>query len=230
MNNKFDEIKKNTVNSEGQLKKSQYVTYINSDAKGKKIMFVGNSITLHGIKEDIGWMNEWGMAASALEKDYVHRMIAMINEVEEDCAYCICQVAEWERNYKNGSDVHNLFKAARDFGADIIAMRFAENCPGKDFDCDLFKTELDLFLKYLSGDKDVKIIMSTPFWHHPADDVIMEYADEKRLPIVELGDLGERDEMKALGLFEHKGVANHPGDLGMEKIAERLFEKIKEVF
>ena len=229
MNNEFIQMEKNTVDSEKQLKKSQFVTYINPEGKGKRVVFAGNSITLHGIKEDIGWFNEWGMAASALDKDYVHRMIAMINEVEEDCAYCICQVAEWERNYKTGSDVHNLFEAARDFGADIIVMRFAENCPGKDFESDLFKKELDLFLKYLSGNKDVKIVISTPFWYHPADDAIMEYANEKELPIVKLGDLGEKDEMKALGLFEHEGVANHPGDFGMETIAKRLFEKIKEV-
>lgn len=229
MNNEFKQIEKNTVKSENQLKKSQYVTYINPDGKGKRIMFVGNSITLHGIKEDIGWMNEWGMAASSQDKDYVHRMMSLIDEISADSAFCICQVAAWESEYKDGSKLHMLFDKAREFHADVIIMRFVENCPGKGFDGEIFKKELNSLLSYLNPEDGAKIIMSTGFWRHPADETITEYAKENDLPLVELGDLGEKDEMKAIGLFEHEGVANHPGDLGMEKIAERLFEKVRDV-
>lgn len=44
--------------------------------------------------------------------------------------------------------------------------------------------------------------------------------DENCIPVEELRDLGERDEMKAIGLFEHEGVATHPRNLGMEKISD----------
>lgn len=229
MSNKFSQMEKNTVSSENQLKKSDYVTYINPYGKGKRVMFVGNSITLHSIKEDIGWNRECGMAASEKDKDYVHRMISMINKIAPDNSFCICQVARWESDYKNGSSVHDLFNSARNFHADILIMRFVENCPVKDFNGKIFKKELDSLLKYLSFGKETKIVMSTGFWRHPADETIIEYAKENNFPIAELGDLGETDEMKALGLFEHSGVANHPGDLGMKKIAERLFDKVKDM-
>ena len=44
--------------------------------------------------------------------------------------------------------------------------------------------------------------------------------------LVELGDLGEDSTMRADGLFEHKGVAMHPGDRGMAAIAKRIFSVI----
>ena len=75
-------------------------------------------------------------------------------------------------------------------------------------------------------EKKAKILVTTAFWHHPLDDALREYASERGLPCIELGDLGEEDTMKALGLFEHDGVANHPGDLGMQRIAERITETL----
>jgi hypothetical protein len=92
----------------------------------------------------------------------------------------------------------------------------------------IFKKEFDSILTFLNKSQKAKIILSTGFWRHPGDNVIVEYAKENNLPCVELGDLGEREEMRAIGLFEHSGVANHPGDLGMKNIAERVFNVIKE--
>lgn len=56
----------------------------------------------------------------------------------------------------------------------------------------------------------------------PGDDTLCAYAAKHFLPCVELGDLGEDDRMKEIVLFAHDGVANHHGDLGMQKIAERI--------
>ena len=223
----YKQMDKNTVSAAQQLKKTGPVRFFNPEGNGKRVMFVGNSITLHGKKEDIGWPGEWGMAASAKEKDYVHLLMSAISEKSPDCSFCICQVAEWERQYKNGNSVHELYEAARDFHADIIVMRFVENCPKKDFDKQIFKTETVHLLKYLNPFNTANLILTTGFFNHPADTGIIELAKEFSLPLVKLGDLGEKDEMKAIGLFEHSGVANHPGDLGMKNIADRIFEVLK---
>ena len=227
--NNYSQMQKNTVKAENQLKVSEYVRFINPDGKGKRIMFVGNSITLHGVKEEIGWSIECGMAASKPQNDYVHIVMDKVNERLNDAAFCICQVAAWEKEYKNGKANLHLFEKARDFDADIIIMRFVENCPGDNFSSDTFKNEYDALLKFLNKSGKAKPIITTGFWRHPADSAIIEYAELSGLSLVELGDLGEKDEMKAIGQFEHAGVANHPGDLGMKNIAERIFSKLKEL-
>ena len=37
-----------------------------------KVLYLGHSMTRHGPSQKIGWTNDWGMAASAREKDYAH--------------------------------------------------------------------------------------------------------------------------------------------------------------
>ena len=50
-------------------------------------------------------------------------------------------------------------------------------------------------------------------------------AEKYGFEFVQLSDLGYSDENMAKGLFEHQGVAMHPGDLGMKRIADRIIEK-----
>ena len=225
----YEQIRKNTVKAENQLKETEYVTFENPQGKGVRVMFVGNSITLHGAAPDIGWNHRWGMAASAKDRDYVHRLMAKIDTVREDAAYCICQVASWERGYKDGTEkMYPLFESARAFRADILVLRFIENCPMDGFDGEMFQAELGKLRAYLNPAGTTKIVITTGFWHHCGDEAIRQFAQARGIPLAELGDLGEKDEMKAIGLFEHEGVANHPGDLGMQKIAGRIYEKLEQ--
>ena len=223
---KYEQMNKNNVSAKGQLQESELVKFDFPSNSGVRIMFVGNSITLHGVRESIGWYHAHGMAASTKDNDYVHIVERAVLKRAPHAAFCICQVADWERQYKCGTNTHQLYHAARDFGADIIVIRCIENCPASDLEPLTFKKELDLLIRYLDKNGTAKIIITTGFWHHPLDTALREYASKHTLPCIELGDLGEDDTMKAIGLFEHDGVASHPGDKGMEAIASRIMEAI----
>ena len=185
-------------------------------------MFVGNSITRHGVLPEIGWYGDYGMAASSIEKDYVHIVMNYIKRDNPDATFCICQCSEWERQYQQGDYVLDEFCDARDFGADIIIVRFVKNCPFEEFDADIFKQEYGKLVFYLNPNGKAKMIITTGFWRHTADEQIREYAKEQGYPLVELGDLGDDDETKAIGLFAHSGVANHLGDKGMQAMGDRI--------
>ena len=222
----FSQIKKNTVSSENQLKISQQIQIYNPDGKGKRVLFLGNSITLHGASHENGWHGEWGMAASSKEKDYVHRIISEVTNYDADAAFCICQVSRWERNYKNPAEIIELYDGAKDFCADVIVSRFVENCAVPDFEPEVFLSEYEKFIKSFNTSGNAKFILTTGFWKHPGDEQIRFVAESNDYPLVVLGDLGEDDTMKAIGLFEHTGIAEHPGDKGMEYIAKRILKHI----
>ena len=223
----MDQMDKNTVPARDQLKDQEYIRFHNTAGSGPRILFAGNSITLHGIRPEIGWHNFWGMAASAEEKDYVHLTMNYAKNLASDAAFCICQVSEWEVSFTHGQDVLEKYAYARAFEPDIIILRMVENCPKKGYEYPLFLDQLTHLVNYLDKTGNAKVIVTTGFWKHPADEALRSWADKHRAPLCELGELGERDEMKAIGLFEHKGVANHPGDKGMQAIADEIWAKLK---
>ena len=48
-----------------------------------RVLILGNSITRHGPKADIDWHTNWGMAASALEKDFAHILIKYFTQAND---------------------------------------------------------------------------------------------------------------------------------------------------
>ena len=74
----MDEVIKNTVPAKQQT--NQAVISDKTELNHIRIMFLGNSMTYHGKKESIGWYNQWGMAASKEENDYVHRLVSLLEK------------------------------------------------------------------------------------------------------------------------------------------------------
>ena len=60
-----DYTKENTAPSADQMQNSVTAYYLGNPMAKKKILIVGNSITWHAPKEEIGWFGNWGMAEIA---------------------------------------------------------------------------------------------------------------------------------------------------------------------
>ena len=227
--NKFSQLDKNNVSAVGQLKKSGPVSMVNDGDNGIKVLLVGNSITRHGIATHIGWHGDWGMAASDISKDYVHIMLDALTKKHGKVDYCIVSLSFWEKEYWNDELLHT-YQEARDFNADIVIVRVAENVWGaKDF---LDKYPLapywDNMIKYFSPNPNAHIVVTDDFWRTDfIDGPIHEVAEKNGYILVELGDLGEKPENKALGKFWHEGIQIHPNDNGMRAIAEKILKEGK---
>ena len=218
-------IHENTVPSEHQV--DEHIVKSVSDG-GVRILFVGNSITLHGVKAEIGWHGCWGMAASCKEKDYVHQVMRMAHEIRHDASYMIVQAAKWELGFWNAPSEFEFLNAAKAYDADIIIIRLIENVRMVDMkEHDLTEGFSRLF-DFLDPKHEKKMIVTNGFWGNARKDACLEAACRSRgVEVINLNPLGTSDDMKAIGLFEHSGIAAHPGDKGMRCIAELIFEKLK---
>lgn len=216
---------RNTVPSAEQIKNS-CVSFGGDPTAERRVLFIGNSITRHGVKTEIGWPRDCGMAASSLEKDYVHLVAAELERRFGKVCYCIAQLAEWERDLEN-PDVLARFSEARDFGADLVIVRIGENIPKAVTDGDAIEAAFVRMIRFFAVHPGVKILMTDLFWSRSViDEAIARAGREVGAIPVTIGDLGADDRMKAIGEYAHHGVSVHPGDRGMRAIADRILERI----
>lgn len=218
---------KNSVSAKKQLAANQYFYKVDNGAD-INVLFVGNSITLHGVKPEIGWYRNWGMAASAEENDYVHKTVAGLKERFGNINYAVTQLSQWEVKYDETADIMDaLYKDARDFKADIVIVRIGENMSSEKLEKINCKPYFIDMINYLRKDDEVRVIVTDSFWKRDIlDKTIHEVCAENGFTLCEIGDLEDDKSNMAIGLFEHEGVAVHPGDKGMALIAERLLKCI----
>ena len=220
-------IDKNDVPASSQVQKRNYIGFSNNGGK-VNVLFIGNSITRHEPKPEIGWENDWGMAASSRENDYVHVTVSLLEKKFGKVNYCIANCGEWELHYYQDERIFD-WSEARDFQADVVVIRIGENIwqAKEKFKAHPIAPHYAKMVDYFCSNPNAKVVLTDLFWRNEEiDSAIRAVAKEKNYPLVFLNDLGECDENMAIGQFWHEGVAIHPNDQGMRKIAERIVEKI----
>ena len=195
---------------------------------GVRVLFLGNSITLHGSLPKIGWTNVWGMAASAKEKDFVHLVTRGIEaKTGRKADLRVRNLADFERNFRTWSPAENL-KAEVAFGPDYLVIALGENAPNLPTQDDRLayrKAFKDLLGVFMDGRTErPNTVMRGVFWPNAAKDHEMAHvASDYAVPFVR-ADFGSDPSMTAKGLFWHDGVQGHPGDKGMTAIADLILE------
>ena len=198
-----------------------------ADAKPQRILFVGNSITRHGPAPKIGWKGNWGMAASAEGKDYVHLVVAALEKKDgHRPEFWVVNVAEFERGFE-AYDIATKLKDEAAFQADTVVLAIGENvAPLKTEEAKAkFKEATLRLLKFLKGNRDCTVYVRSCFWAEPVRDGILKEACAAAGGVfIDISTLGKdkanfaNSERK----IEHEGVGRHPGDCGMQAIADAI--------
>ena len=217
-------------NNSTEMNAAKDVTASSCVKGGVRVLFLGNSITLHSSLPKIGWTNVWGMAASAKEKDYVHLVTRGIEtKTGRKADLRVRNLATFERNYRTWDIAKGLADVAA-FDPDYLVVALGENVPNLATAEDrlayraAFKKLLGFFMEGRAERPNA--VVRGVFWPNPAKDSEMAHvASDYAVPFVR-ADLGSDASMTAKGLFWHGGVQNHPGDKGMAAIADLILKAL----
>ena len=203
-----------------------------AQAQPQRILFVGNSLTSHGPKADIDWHGNWGMAATSLDKDYVHVVTkALATKQGTTPVIMIKNVADFERAHV-GYDIAGKFADAAAFKADLIILCIGENVAAlKTPEAQAkYQEQVIALLKTLQSKPKAQIIVRSSFWANTAKDTAMRQACETvGGTFVDISALSkdEKNYARSERPYKHAGVAHHPGDRGMAAIAEEIVKVVK---
>ena len=197
----------------------------------RRILFLGNSITLHGPKTDIGWAGNWGMAASAEDKDYVHLVSgALARHTGSTPEIRVRNIADFERNYA-AYDVDGQMKDLFAFDPDLVVLAIGENVPtlGSEATKAQFKAGVMKILGCALSNRHPLVVVRSSFWPDSAKDEVLRQASQEAGAIfVDAGPLGREaaNVARSERSFTHEGVASHPGDRGMKALAEAIVQAV----
>jgi len=199
--------------------------------KADKVVFLGNSITLHGPAPAIGWLGNWGMAASTEDNDYVHLVLkAIAKAAGKEPKSMVVNIADFERQSET-YDVAIGLKRELAFRADLVIVAIGENVPALSSERaqKAFEASVVRLLKKLQEKGDPVIVVRSCFWPDPAKDARLQAACRAVGGVfVDAGPLGSdpANQARSERKFSHDGVAGHPGDKGMRALADAILSAL----
>ena len=197
----------------------------------QRMLVVGNSIMNHAPWPEKGWFNSNGMAASAPDKDFVHLLTARLAEQYPPVTVRLASAGNFERQFSRPEySLDEFNEPLREFKPDLIVVRLGENVDEgevmspRSFEA-RFRLLLDRFATY--GGHPVKIVCTTSVWRRPqADAVIRRVTAEKGIALVDFSGMVGQDQYFAFNQYKDAGVAAHPNDSGMKRIADLIWAKL----
>ena len=189
-----------------------------------KVLILGNSITYAPADPTIGWNCSCGMAASAVDSDYVHLLTVKFKGLNKSNTVDAVNIAEFEREFDT-YDFDKL-KTFRDAKPDIIILRIGENFL-RESEAVLFEAKYVELLNYLkTNNPQVKILAVGSFWtqRDVANTIMSKYS-----AYISLSSLEAEGSNMAFGLYSNFGVQLHPSNKGMKAISDMIWSEVKKL-
>ncbi|SDB11961.1 GDSL-like Lipase/Acylhydrolase family protein [Pseudobutyrivibrio sp. YE44] len=195
------------------------------------ILAIGNSITLHPVCGY--WWGSWGMAASSMDKDYVHQVQVGLAQKYQNTSLDIISVQSWETSSARNRQLSKFdSKLANQY--DLVIIQLGENVNNMT----TFKKDFNKLVSYVkTAQPNARVVVVGDYWYRSGRDAAKKdvaakqgcgYADISAIRgkaayraasgSKVLGDDGKYHTVK------NQAVLKHPNDAGMKYIADRILE------
>jgi hypothetical protein len=186
------------------------------------VLILGNSITYTAANPSLGWNGSWGMAATAADSDYVHRLTVKFQQINNNCKVTALDILPFEPDFAT----YNLDSALltyKNTNPDLVIIRIGEDVPD-GFDTALFDTKYAALVNYFkASNPNVKIFAAGSFWAgKDAVDAIMK----KYSPFLSLSYLSSDPTNESYGLYSSPGIEQHPSNKGMKAISDAIWPQL----
>lgn len=192
----------------------------------KKLLVIGDSITKHAPAEKLGWTSDWGMAASAEDKDYVHLVHAKIAAQQGSAPELIV-------NAVGGGTITGKLGAIDSItsvGADLVIIQLGEN--DREATEEKFERPYESLVAAIKNANPSVRIYCTGTWRSSADkdEMIRTVCRRQGCVFVDIAKV-HADPAASAGAenrFTNPGVNWHPGDKGMQGYADAIMKAMTE--
>ena len=195
---------------------------------------IGNSLTKHPLCSY--WWNECGMAASTADKDYYHQIVEHLKSKHDKVVSVATNGASWETQATDRQETLVAFDNYLSPKLNLVSIQFGENAQ----DLTTYEEDFEELIRYIQEHApNAKIVVIGDYWvKENRDELKKQAADNCGVSYVSLKEIQNKDEYHAgkdTVVYDkdggehriwHDGVAIHPGDKGMEYIANAAIKVI----
>ena len=195
---------------------------------------IGNSITIH--RESDYWWSDSGMAASRPENDYYHLVTDYLRLTYGEVGSYAVNYSQWEFQSYDRAETYSIIDPYLSPELDLVTIQLSENVTNMS----TFESDFESLIEYVKlNAPNARILIIDDFWDDDSKSEIKEaVAGRTGVTFLPLDDIKDDPEYQCgenavvydsdgiEHVVDHEGVEQHPGDKGMQYIADAIINAL----
>ena len=184
-----------------------------------ELLIIGDGLTKNAPVPELGWNSNWGMAATSEDKDYAHRLFALVKTVSPNALLTLDNIM-YEDTMTGW--VHLVPNSA-----DVIIIQLGDNYQG-GISPEEYQKAYRQMIEELRGSSAKTVICIGPWSNGKIEPYIAGAAQAAGAKFISLREIAKDPANLAAADRFYPKLAARPGNRGMKLIAEAVWNALSE--